>query len=68
MPFFLKTFTPTKSPADLSSFYLLKPSYPSTNSLVLEGTRAWMLIDKTLFTLDGTECNKIGVSYNAFRY
>ena len=33
-----------------------------------EGVNAWMLVDREMFTLDGTECNKIGVSYNAFRY
>jgi len=27
-----------------------------------------MFLDKYLFTLDGSECNKIGVSYSAFRY
>lgn len=26
----------------------------------------WMLLERTRFTLDGLECNKIGVSYEAF--
>ncbi|KAL3681912.1 hypothetical protein R1sor_024868 [Riccia sorocarpa] len=28
----------------------------------------WMLIDKNKYTEDGRECDKIGVSYTAFRY
>ena len=27
---------------------------------------AWMLLERVRFTLDGLECNKIGVSYEAF--
>lgn len=27
----------------------------------------WMLLERVLFTLDGLECNKIGVGYEAFR-
>ena len=34
---------------------------------VLAGAGAWLLVDKTAVTLDGTVCNKIGVSYTAFR-
>lgn len=26
----------------------------------------WMLLERVRFTLDGIECNKIGVSYEAF--
>ncbi|CAK9170468.1 unnamed protein product [Ilex paraguariensis] len=26
----------------------------------------WMLLERVRFTLDGLECNKIGVSYEAF--
>ena len=28
----------------------------------------WMLVDQSLVTLDGSECNKIGVGFSAFRY
>jgi hypothetical protein len=27
----------------------------------------WMLVDPTLITMDGSECNKIGVGFSAFR-
>lgn len=27
----------------------------------------WMLLERVRFTLDGLECDKIGVSYQAFR-
>uniref|UniRef100_A0A0A9EI29 HAP2 n=1 Tax=Arundo donax TaxID=35708 RepID=A0A0A9EI29_ARUDO len=27
----------------------------------------WMLLERVLFTLDGCECNKIGVGYEAFQ-
>lgn len=26
----------------------------------------WMLLERVRFTLDGIECNKIGISYEAF--
>lgn len=26
----------------------------------------WMLLERVRFTLDGNECNKIGVGYDAF--
>ncbi|EAR82880.2 male gamete fusion factor (macronuclear) [Tetrahymena thermophila SB210] len=61
------TFTPTQPPADLSSYYLVKPSFPATDPRVLQGISSWMFVDKTMFTLDGTQCNKIGVSYSGFR-
>ena len=46
----------------------MKPSLPLTHTLVLEGTTSWMFIDKERVTLDGTECNKIGVGYSAFKH
>ena len=47
--------------------YLMVPSAPATHARVLAGAGAWLLVDKTAVTLDGTVCNKIGVSYTAFR-
>lgn len=29
--------------------------------------KQWMIIRDNFFTLDGTECNKIGISYSGFR-
>lgn len=31
-------------------------------------TDRWMMIDSSQVSLDGSECNKIGVGYAAFRY
>ena len=47
--------------------YLMVPSQPASHPRVLEGVEAWMLVDKSAVTLDGLTCNKIGVSYTAFR-
>ena len=55
------------APNELSSLYLFVPSSPVTDPVVQAGMSAAMFIDKSLVTLDGTECNKIGVSYSAFR-
>ena len=44
----------------LAGKHLLIPQAPQ--ALVQRGLDAWMLIDKQLFTLDGTTCNKIGAS------
>jgi hypothetical protein len=47
--------------------YLMIPSKPASDPRVTAGARNWMLIDKTDTALDGTVCNKIGVSFEAFR-
>ena len=47
--------------------YLMVPLQPASHPRVLEGVEAWMLVDKSAVTLDGLTCNKIGVSYTAFR-
>lgn len=28
----------------------------------------WMMVDKSMVSLDGSECNMVGTSYTAFRY
>ncbi|EGR34043.1 hypothetical protein IMG5_026080 [Ichthyophthirius multifiliis] len=66
-------FFPTQPPPVYNNVYLVRPTpnRPQANNelrvRVLEGISNWMLIEKNQFTLDGTECNKIGVSYAAFR-
>jgi hypothetical protein len=60
-------FSPQKQPNDYSSYYLVIPTSPPTHQMVLEGPTNWMILPKDYFTLDGRECNKIGVSYYAFR-
>ena len=34
---------------------------------MLQGVGRWMFIDRSDITKDGSECNKIGVSYEAFQ-
>lgn len=58
---------PAETP-NLEFKYLTVPSSPANHERVLAGVAEWMLIDRSLFTTDGTECNKIGVSYSAFRH
>ena len=53
-------------PRDLSDKYLLIPTSPEDHLNVKMGVLRWMLIDKNKFTLDGNECDKIGVGYFAF--
>ena len=60
-------FLPSNIPNDLSNYYLTIPSSPKTNIMVSEGVLNWMLFPKNYFTLDGRECDKIGVSFYAFR-
>ncbi|KAF3788500.1 HAPLESS 2 protein [Nymphaea thermarum] len=50
------------------NFYLVTPREGNSVQLdTLGGNYSmWMLLERVRFTLDGTECNKIGVSYEAF--
>jgi hypothetical protein len=60
-------FSPSSPPPDLGSKVLLTPSKPMSHLRVLVGSPFWMLVDRSQITFDGTECNKIGTSYSAFR-
>lgn len=72
------TFVPTAGVPDLSSKMLLIPtqcdlsaSTPGweTNpcfAALVSGWSQWLLVDTTLITLDGSTCNKVGTSYEAF--
>jgi hypothetical protein len=60
-------FLPTDLfPRDLSDKLLLIPSSPEKHINVQLGVQRWMLVDKMKFTLDGSECDKIGVGFFAF--
>jgi len=37
-------------PPSLDSYYLMKPSLPLTDPLVLEGSKNWMFIPKNMVT------------------
>lgn len=58
---------PSISIRDFSNYFLLIPSYPSDHPMVLQNPLNWLIIPREYFTIDGRECNKIGVSYSAFR-
>lgn len=57
----------SNNPVDLSQKYLLVPSRPDRHTIYLKSVRSWMVVDKSYFTLDGSECDKIGVGYFAFQ-
>ena len=60
-------FIPTDLfPKDLSDKFLLIPTHPENHINVRLGSSRWMLVDKTKFTLDGNECDKIGVGFFPF--
>ena len=60
-------FLPTNSlPEDLSSYYLIVPSKPINHIKVVEGKINWMILEREKFSIDGRECDKIGVGYYAF--
>lgn len=48
----------------LTSQLLLMPALSSVSQL---RPAEWMLLDRAMVTLDGSECNKIGVGFTAFR-
>lgn len=54
-------------PRDYSNKFLLIPSKPENHFFVKEGYFRWMLVDKDKFTIDGSQCDKIGVSFTAFQ-
>ena len=53
-------------PRDLSNKYLLIPTKPEEHINVKLGVDRWMLVDKERFSIDGNECDKIGVGFFAF--
>ena len=60
-------FSPFEQHPVFSEKYLAVPSQPLNNPIVQQGMPNWMLIDKSDVELDGTVCNKIGVSFEGFR-
>ena len=60
-------FLPTDIlPQDFSGKFLIIPTKPSDHSSVILGQKRWMIVDKIRFSLDGKDCDKIGVGYFAF--
>ncbi len=38
------------------------------NQVLNSNLGQWMMVDKSMVSVDGTECNKAGTSYPAFQY
>jgi hypothetical protein len=45
-----------------------RPVPPQRLSDVLANRTNWMLVDRSLVSFDGTQCDKVGTSFTAFRY
>eukprot|EP01080_Neovahlkampfia_damariscottae_P003731 gene3731-6619_t len=60
-------FSGYKSIPDFQDKFLFVPLFPLSNERVKGGMKNWMLIDKLHVDKTGFTCNKIGVSYSAFR-
>lgn len=59
----------TEEQPDLGATKMLfVPSQPTSHSRYQAGTASWLLVDKNEVTIDGTECNKVGTSYSAFKH
>jgi hypothetical protein len=61
-------FAPYQSIPTFESKYLMVPSYPAEDLRVRDPVNYAMLVDKSRVTLEGAECDKIGVSFNAFQF
>ncbi|RNF24673.1 generative cell specific-1 [Trypanosoma conorhini] len=59
-------FMPAETPLLLSEKMLFVPNFPRNHKLVLAGPPEWLLLDKHRVSMQGRECNKVGVSYEAF--
>lgn len=60
------TFDPSVEPQYFGDKMLFVPSMPLDSSIVKAGLPEYMILPDTMITIDGTECNKVGVSYYAF--
>lgn len=45
-----------------------RPVRPQSLSDVLGNRTNWMLVDRSMVSFDGTQCDKVGTSFTAFRY
>ena len=60
-------FAAFSMPLALESKFLFVPSMPLSHPIVAaKAPSEWLILDKSLVTDDGSECNKVGVSYEAF--
>ena len=57
-------------PPDLGGSVLLIPHPPDATSLtqiLTQNTSEWLVVDKSLVSLDGRDCDRVGTSFSAFR-
>ncbi|PBJ75583.1 Generative cell specific 1 protein (GCS1) [Trypanosoma cruzi cruzi] len=59
-------FVPAELPLVLSNKMLFIPSSPRIHERVLAGQKEWLILDKHHVSMQGRDCNKVGVSYEAF--
>ncbi|RNF04482.1 generative cell specific-1 [Trypanosoma rangeli] len=59
-------FVPSEAPLVLTEKMLFVPTLPRKHKLVLAGSSEWLLLDKHRVSIQGRECDKVGVSYEAF--
>ncbi|KAG5466636.1 hypothetical protein LSCM1_00802 [Leishmania martiniquensis] len=62
----LGDYSPIDQPLDLTPRMLFAPAIPPYDERVQAGAAEWMLLPTNLVTLNGRECDKVGVSYEAF--
>jgi hypothetical protein len=58
---------PLIAPPDLSNYILYVPVSPLDHPLVQDWKNNILLVPREMVTADGSECNKVGVSFEAFR-
>ena len=58
---------PYAAAPDLSNYILYIPSSPETNSKVQNYQTNMLLVPREMVTRDGSECDKVGVSFKQFR-
>ena len=59
---------PYRAVEDFDGQVLMFPSEPTSSARVVNWRDNAMLLDDNMITWNGNECDKIGVSYTAFRY
>jgi hypothetical protein len=52
---------------DLSNYILYVPTAPPSHPLVVDYKNNMLLVPREMVTIDGSECNKVGTDFRAFR-
>jgi len=59
--------TAAASAPDLSNYILYVPTAPPDHPLVVDYKNNMLLVPREMVTVDGSECNKVGTDFRAFR-